>query len=298
MIRQIIGGEQENMRSIELFAGIGGIALACEWAGIKTVAFCEREPFCQKVLNKHWPTVPIFDDVKTLNRKALEEKGVIEPGGTIDIISGGFPCQPFSVAGKKKGRNDDRDLWPEMFRIIQELKPTWVVGENVANFVNMELERTLIDLESEGYETQTFIIPACGVNAKHKRDRTFVVAYSDSKRCQECNFTDQSNKKGFVSGNVFERTVCNPNSKPKSQTNKSISTFGSEQKTWESTSWESWREAPRTYWQTNKPPICGVVDGLSRGLDKSRLKALGNAVVPQQIYPIFKYIVEIERMNE
>ncbi|MGI9906678.1 DNA cytosine methyltransferase [Bacillus velezensis] len=178
------------MKSIELFAGIGGIALAAEWAGVETVAFCEREPFCQKVLNRNFPGVPIFDDVCTLNRQLLEEKGVIKPGGTIDIISGGFPCQPYSIAGKRRGTEDDRDLWPEMFRIIKELRPTWVVGENVANFANMELDRTLFDLENAGYKGQSFIIPACAVDAKHRRDRTFVVAYSDHKgqqagRCKE-----------------------------------------------------------------------------------------------------------------
>ncbi|SIQ44868.1 DNA cytosine methyltransferase [Paenibacillus macquariensis] len=168
------------MNHLSLFSGIGGDSLAAEWAGMKTVAFCEREPFPQKVLRKHWPDVPIYDDVCTLSADRLKEDGIIGPGRTIDILSGGFPCQPFSIAGQKKGRDDDRDLWPEMFRIIQEIRPTWVVGENVANFVNMELERTLIDLESEGYETQTFIIPACGVDAKHQRYRTFVVAHTDS----------------------------------------------------------------------------------------------------------------------
>ena len=170
------------MKSIELFAGIGGIALAAEWAGIDTVAFCERDPFCQKVLKKHWPDVPIFDDVRTLDRQVLEEKGVIEPGGTVDIISGGFPCQPYSIAGKRRGKEDDRDLWPEMFRIIQELKPTWVVGENVANFANMELDRTLSDLESIGYTWGAFVIPALAVGAKHRRDRIFIVAYTDGFR--------------------------------------------------------------------------------------------------------------------
>lgn len=167
------------MKSIELFAGIGGIALAAEWAGIETVAFCEREPYCQKLLNQNFPDVPVFDDVRTLNRQLLEDKGVIEPNGTIDIISGGFPCQPYSIAGKKRGTEDDRDLWPEMFRIIKELRPTWVVGENVANFANMELERTLLDLESEGYKVQTLLVPAVAVDAPHERMRTFVVAHSE-----------------------------------------------------------------------------------------------------------------------
>ena len=159
------------MKMLSLFSGIGGIDLAAEWAGIETIAFCEIDPFCQKVLKKHWPDVPIFPDIKELRGEDI---------GTVDIVAGGFPCQPYSVAGKQGGKEDDRDLWPEMFRVIQETKPTWIVGENVAGFVNMELERTLLDLESEGYETQTLIIPACAVNAKHQRYRTFIVGYSCS----------------------------------------------------------------------------------------------------------------------
>jgi DNA (cytosine-5)-methyltransferase 1 len=147
---------------------------------METVAFCEKEPFPQKVLQKNFPGIPIYDDVCTLTKERLEHDGIIGEGRTIDIISGGFPCQPFSVAGQRKGKEDDRDLWPEMFRVIQELNPPWVVGENVANFINMELERTLLNLENAGYETQTFSYPACGVNSKQERLRTFVVAYSDS----------------------------------------------------------------------------------------------------------------------
>ncbi|MFS3933931.1 DNA cytosine methyltransferase [Bacillus subtilis] len=203
------------MKSIELFAGIGGIALAAEWAGIETVAFCEREPFCQKVLNKNFPGVPIFDDVRTLNRQLLEDKGVIEPGGTIDIISGGFPCQPYSIAEKRRGTEDDRDLWPEMFRIIKELRPTWVVGENVANFANMELDRTLFDLESAGYK-------------------------------------DGSTGKGS-----YYRT-------------------GTE------------TDDSRQRWPA-EPDVGRVAHGVPNRVD--RIKGLGNAVVPQQIYPIFKAIM-------
>lgn len=246
------------MRSIELFAGIGGIALAAEWAGIETVAFCEREPFAQKVLNKHWPDVPIFDDVCTLNRKALEEKGVIEPGGTVDIISGGFPCQPFSVAGKQGGKDDDRDLWPEMFRIIKELRPAWVVGENVANFVRMELDRTIINLESLGYSTRTFVIPACAVNAKHRRNRTFIVAHSNSIRMERRT----------------EESVLRKRNLPLRQVSQSFSI------------------AERRY-DTFKSRLCRTLHGIPNGVD--RVRALGNAVVPQQIYPIFKAIVEIEK---
>lgn len=240
------------MKSLELFAGIGGIALAAEWAGIETIAFCEREPFCQKVLKKHWPDVPIFDDIRDLNKNSLIERGV--DIGTIELISGGFPCQPYSIAGKRKGKEDDRDLWPEMFRVIQEIRPTWIVGENVANFANMELERTLSDLEGEGYETQTFIIPACSVNAKHRRDRIFLVSHSNSKRPQRGK-KRASNK---TTKQQLERLL---------QTN-----------IWDEIS------SSRDYRNVN---------GIPQRMD--RLRALGNAVVPQQIYPILKAIAEVHR---
>ncbi len=155
------------MRALSLFSGIGGIDLAAEWAGIETVAFCEYADFPRKVLNKHWPNVPIFKDVKKLSKSGLEKAGVIDRDKTIKLVHGGFPCQPYSSVGKRKGKDDDRDLWPEMFRIINELRPDWVVGENVANFANMELDRTLFDLENLGYETRTFILPASAVGAWH-----------------------------------------------------------------------------------------------------------------------------------
>lgn len=283
------------MKSIELFAGIGGIALAAEWAGIEAIAFCEIDPFCQKILKKHWPHVPIFDDIRKLNRQVLEEHGVIEKDGTVDIISGGFPCQPYSIAGKRRGKEDDRDLWPEMFRIIQELKPTWVVGENVANFANMELERSLTDLESEGYETQAFIIPACAVNANHRRDRCFIVAYSDSKRRQEYNVAKKPGEKEFSSWNDFKKVLRHTNSQPKSKADQGIKPVRSGREA-RGTIAKEYRGVPSgKHWETNQPAVCRVDDGLSNRLDKDRLKALGNAVVPQQIYPIFQAIMQIER---
>lgn len=255
------------MNSIELFAGIGGIALAAEWAGVNTVAFCEREPFCQNILNKRWPDVPIFDDVRTLTKESLIERGV--DVGTIELISGGFPCQPFSQTGKQKGREDDRDLWPEMFRIIRELQPAWVVGENVANFAGMELERTLTDLESEGYETQSFIIPACGVEANHERKRTFILAYSHS----------------------FEKRTREKLKQSEGDTTRErISYSGS----LESPGVMARKDQERTYdgrrdWSV-EPSVGRMVNGIPGRMD--RLAALGNAVVPQQIYPIFKAIMD------
>lgn len=322
------------MKSIELFAGIGGIALAAEWAGIETVAFCEREPYCQKLLNQNFPNVPVFDDVRTLNRQLLEDKGVIEPNGTIDIISGGFPCQPYSIAGKRRGTEDDRDLWPEMFRIIEELRPTWVVGENVANFANMELDRTVLDLESAGYKVQTLLIPAVAVEAPHERMRTFVVAYADSfgrnngrnnreerfissdiggqlekgdakrngrinragevcstltdtyseglegknrsklesSNTPRCSNVAHAKNKGDVRRDRFISDNDRPSNKRRDHRNREKTNDGGQ-------------------WWAAEPNVGRVAHGIPNRVD--RIKGLGNAVVPQQIYPIFKAIVDI-----
>ena len=160
------------LKMLDLFSGIGGFSLAASWTGeIETVAFCEIDKYCTQVLNKHWPEVPVYLDIKQLRGEDI---------GAVDIISGGFPCQPFSCAGKQRGKTDNRYLWPEMFRIIREVKPRWVIGENSSGLVNMELEQCFLDLESEGYEVQSFIIPACGVEAPHRRDRVWIVAYLDN----------------------------------------------------------------------------------------------------------------------
>ena len=169
---------------IDLFSGIGGFALGLESTGyFKTVQFVENETWCQKILNKNFPEVPIHDDVKTFK------------GYGADVVVGGFPCQPFSVAGKQKAIQDDRHLWPDMFRVIKETKPTWVIGENVRNIISisagMVLEQVYLDLESEGYEVQSFIIPASAVNAPHQRYRTWIVAYS------ECNEHRQEIRRSY-----------------------------------------------------------------------------------------------------
>ncbi|PFP72623.1 DNA (cytosine-5-)-methyltransferase [Bacillus cereus] len=252
------------MKMLDLFSGIGGISLAADWAGIETAAFCEIEPFNQKVLNKHWPTVPIFSDIRTLTKQSLEESGV--DVGAISIVAGGFPCQPYSVAGKQKGKEDDRDLWPEMFRIIEEIRPSWVVGENVANFAKMELDRTLFNLESIGYKGKSFIIPACAVGARHKRNRVFIVAHAESESSaanierEDCE-TEQRESRGMGS-----ETNILPYSKGRGKY------FNGE--------WEV------------EPDVGRVANGIPNGMD--RLRSLGNAVVPQQIYLIFEAIAKIE----
>lgn len=168
------------MNKLSLFSGIGGIDLAAEWAGMNTVAFCEREPFPQKVLRKHWPNVPIYDDVCTLSREVLERDGIITNARAIDIISAGYPCQPFSNAGKRRGTEDDRHLWPEVKRLLEEIRPRWFLGENVAGHITLGLDIVLSDLESIGYTAQPVVIPACAVGAPHRRDRVFILGYTDS----------------------------------------------------------------------------------------------------------------------
>lgn len=159
-------GQHRLVRHLDLFSGIGGFALAAEWAGWETIGFSEVEDYAKRVLERRWPNVPNHGDVRKMR------------GVECDILTGGFPCQPYSVAGKQRGDKDERDLWPEMLRIIRESKPAWIIGENSPNIRTLALDKIIAELETEGFACRTFDLPACGVGAWHKRSRYWIVAHS------------------------------------------------------------------------------------------------------------------------
>lgn len=313
------------MKHLDLFSGIGGFALAASWVWgpeHKIVGFCEIDKFCQQVLNKHWPDVPIYDDVKEIygipeNTNSLrrrwgckDSRQVLEVGcsktetsgpsgetgnppgcftkGSIDIITGGFPCQPFSQAGKRRGKEDDRHLWPEYLRIIQEVRPRWVLGENVVGIINMELDQVLLDLEGEGYSCQSVVIPACAVNAVHRRDRVWIIAHSNDTRAGQQLRADNGKKRnlrGKETSNIFEgcnELVDTYSESPKLKFTRTTRSGGDgfTNKHW----CDSWVEVATR--------LCRVDDGVSKRVD--RLKALGNSIVPQVAYEILKAIKECD----
>lgn len=281
-----------------LFSGIGGIDLAAEAAGFTTVCQCEWADFPMEVLKKHWPQVPKFRDITTVTKEAFFEKTGRE---TTTLISGGFPCQPFSSAGKQRGFEDERYLWPEMLRVIRELHPSWVLGENVAGFIHLGLDKTVFDLEQAGYAVRVFVLPAVAVGAWHERKRTFIIGHAASHApCQR-------------HGGCGEDCRCADDPdwelpKIQSQRNRmdGAAVMGGLQTAGQ----------PAGGCET-EPRLGGMADGIPPEMDghsmwakepaqipylisdppanvAKRLKTLGNAVVPPQVYPILRYIAEIE----
>ena len=172
----------EKLRTLDLFSGIGGFSLGLDSTGyFETVAFCEIEEFPCKVLNKHWPDVPIYNDVRELSYEKLQADGLISRRRGIDVICGGYPCQPFSVAGRQGGEEDPRHLWPEYFRLVRELRPHYVIGENVGGHLRLGLDSVLEDLDSENYTVRCFSVEAASLGAPHRRERIFWIAVSDAQ---------------------------------------------------------------------------------------------------------------------
>ncbi len=161
-----------TLKFISVFAGIGGLDLGLERAGMECVAQIEIDPFCQKVLTKHWPNVPKFGDIRDVGKDRKYQLP------SVDLIVGGYPCQPYSYSGERRSTEDDRHLWPEYFRLIDEFNPAWVVSENVPGIITTILDDVLSDLEGIGYATTPLVIPACAVNALHRRDRVFAISHT------------------------------------------------------------------------------------------------------------------------
>jgi len=287
------------MTHASLFSGIGGFDLAAEWAGWQNLFHCEWNPFGQKVLKHHFPNSISYNDITktdfTIHR------------GQVDILTGGFPCQPYSSAGKRLGKEDERHLWPEMLRTIREVQPRWVVGENVRGLTNwnggMVFDEVQADLENQGYEVTPYLLPAAAVNAPHRRDRIWFVAYSNLYGLNQCN---RNNEVNAIEGRQYAFSNINEGfSNGDAADTKNIG----QEYALENGELEGGRfrkSNQRTIWDSfpSQSPICGGDDGLPKELDnitfskwrQESIKAYGNAIVPQVAFQIFKAINQYEAL--
>jgi DNA (cytosine-5)-methyltransferase 1 len=313
------------IKILDICSGIGGFSLGLEaTGGFDTVAFCEFDDFCCKVLNKHWPNVPIYKDLKEIGN---DPERIIQE---FDLICGGIPCQPFSLAGKQKGKEDDRHLWPYMYAIVKSKKPTWVIVENVGGFVNVALDDVCLDLETQGYATQSFIIPACSVEAPHKRDRIWILgklmanAHDTGDRTpgSKADEDRQETIEGWQEqSQLGSSRSSNDVADPKLVSSDSISDSGSNTKTesdGQTGGSNDGRQGSAGQGHTQSE-LGGMADGIPTRLDGhlgferepniprvatgipdrvNRLKALGNSIVPQIVYNIGLAILEEEKRNE
>ena len=274
------------MRHVDLCSGIGGFALGFEWAGLsKPVMFCDFEPWCQKVLAKNWPSVPVANDVKDL---ASDPKRNVPD---CDILTAGYPCQPFSLAGQRRGETDDRHIWPHIFKIVACKRPSWVVFENVYGHLSMGLDQVLSDLETEGYTTRPFIVPACGVNAPHKRDRIWIVGYTENigrDWWAEAAGREGQTHQQEQSGSEVWREPSRP-----SEDVADTDNAGREEQRWSVTAQKKHKASKCRGWWEVEPSVGRVADGIPRRVD--RLKGLGNAIVPQIAMNIGSVIKEMTK---
>jgi DNA (cytosine-5)-methyltransferase 1 len=246
------------LKVLDLCSGIGGFSLGLEQTGFfKTIAFCENNIFCKKILKKHWDNIPIYDNIINIanDPTTIKEK--------FEVIVSGLPCQPYSLAGNQKGKTDNRHLWNYMFKIIKQKKPTWIIFENVPNFIPLALDDMLLDLETENYTTESFIIPACSVGAPHKRNRLWVIGRFMGDTT--------SNGREKINTSKKEKSIFN-----KSFTGRMFKSSGTNSST-HKFKLDNW---------FFKSSICGVSNGIPSRLDKNRIEALGNSVVPQIAFNI------------
>lgn len=297
-----------GMRFLSLFSGIGGFELGLERAGMTCVGQVEYNTFCQRVLKHHWPHVKLIGDIHDVKSTDF---------GPVELICGGFPCQPFSVAGKQRGKKDDRYLWPEMLRVIKTYLPTWVLGENVAGIIKMELDNVLTDLENAGYSCRAFVIPACSVDARHERKRVWIVGHSKHngrnatkdtggliQRDERPEGTRRAEQAGEFTGSNILANTTNAGAKNlcgwKISAVKNVSdTHGAgcgEQRWSESIHPEQCTpqcsgEDGGAIWSP-EPSVGRVANGVPGRVD--RLRSLGNAVVPQVVEEIGRAIMMAE----
>ena len=309
------------MKHLSLCSGIGGLDLAAEWAGFETAAQCEIDEYASKVLAKNFPGVPNLHDIRTVTNERLAGIGI--DAAEITVISAGFPCQPYSLAGKGLGDRDERDLWGEVARVVGEVRPRWFVGENTpglfARSNQRYFRRVLDDLAALGYSIGWGIWGACDVGAPHKRDRVFIVAHDGKQRggrffrrhssrrwrstgngrsCRTARFGDIPHADGARRGTdeAAEQRAC----EPLDQKGRRDESCGADRISGEVEEIGSGRRdhGKRTQgndggqWWEAEPDVGRVADGISHRVD--RLRCLGNAVVPQQAYPIFRAIADYE----
>lgn len=299
------------MTHLSLCSGIGGLDLAAEWAGFKTVAQCEIDDYASKVLEKNFKGVPNLHDIRTVTNGRLAEYGI--DAKQITVISAGFPCQPYSLAGKGRGDRDSRDLWGEVARVLGEIRPSWFVGENTPGLFSRQnqrfFRRVLDDLTALGYTVGWGIWGACDVGAPHRRDRVFLLGWNPDDMHDKKKRAVQEGKGSQSCGN--SRNIPNNNGVWKLQPERSIKKIGQRvgnicedvsysngnatrglsgrKKTSQPLFGIGCGYAGAEWWQT-EPDVGRVANGIPSRVD--RLRCLGNAVVPQQAYPIFKAIAD------
>ena len=316
-----------KLKHLDLFSGIGGFSLGLEaTGGFETVAFCDIDQYPRQVLQKHWPHVKQYEDIKELNYERLKADGLLP----IDIITGGYPCQPFSVAGRKKGEEDPRHLWPEYFRLVKECRPTWVIGENVSGHIKLGLDTVIEDLESEDYSVRPFSISASSIGANHQRERVWIVANSRRPRGPRAELRGENeNETRQENANQFERSsstsevdVANTDSAGQQQGYEKMERGSSKQFNsngiqsgkndvanteceglQRSEQYETYTGKTKTQFAASQsfettglhwavePNVGRVAHGVPKRVD--RLKSLGNSLVPQIPYYIGKTILEV-----
>lgn len=274
-----------GLTHLSLFSGIGGLDLAAEWAGFTTVGQCELSDYPTAVLEKHWPDVPRWRDIRTLTKESFYEQTGL---GAVDVISGGFPCQPFSVAGKQRGKKDERFLWPEMCRVIRELRPHCVVGENVPGILKIAARQVVEDLERAGYHVVVLQFEAAAVGAWHRRSRFFFVCIAKGRLASDA---ESERSEGQPSARTAEQDEKPREMQPDAgySDGTDVHNTGCGRFNRINRRRESPELADGRQWAV-EPGVGRVADGLPCRVE--RIRALGNAVVPQQAYPIFCALAE------